>query len=219
MKLLPGARLLVLFCCFSVKATNAFLFGRPEEHLSSLTTCFKQRLASSSSSLEDKYDKSNVVAILRQAAEYRSVPSNDLTQILEDLLEDINENNSNNENNIPIEYVHGTFDLIFSSAVANLPIIGTWLFDGYLPNREIISFDLFDKQPQLTLVVETFPFLPPFTIIGNNLLFDPKTSTLSYCIEGKDSTSLWKILYADETIIAAQSSVTGLNLIRRIDFP
>jgi hypothetical protein len=114
------------------------------------------------------------------------------------------------------DYVAGTFELIFSSAVAQLPVVGSWL-DGYLPNKETIQFDF--EKGKMTLNVDTLPFLPTLTIVGEDLTWqedESSSSTLSYKIQGKDKTSYWKILYADETVVVGKSSVTGLNVIRRI---
>ena len=119
-----------------------------------------------------------------------------------------------NPSSVKVEqkFVSGTFDLIFSSAVADLPIIGG-LLDGYLPNRETIIFD-FDAGI-MSLEVEILPFLPTIDILGENLSWDESLSTLSYNIKGKSSTSQWNILYSDEEVLAAKSSVTGLNVIKK----
>ena len=109
--------------------------------------------------------------------------------------------------------VNGSFELIYSSAVAKLPVVGAW-WDGYLPNREIIKFDL--ENGELRLCVETFPFVPTIDIIGENLIYDEITASLEYTVKGKTKASNWDILYADQDVIAAKSSVTGLNVIRRL---
>lgn len=111
------------------------------------------------------------------------------------------------------EDISGCFELIFSSAVATLPFVGSML-DGYLPNRELINFDFEAKT--MSLEVETFPLIPAISITGEDLKFDNSSGVLSYRVKGKDKTSEWKILYADSTIVAAKSSVTGFNVIRRI---
>jgi hypothetical protein len=81
--------------------------------------------------------------------------------------------------------VNGSFELIFSSAVAQLPIVGN-ILDGYLPNKETIVFD-FDAGV-MSLTAETLPFLPKVDIIGEGL--DGATqATLSYIIQGKDKKS------------------------------
>lgn len=115
--------------------------------------------------------------------------------------------------NIPKAMVDGSFELVFSPAVANFPIVGPW-FDGYLPNKEIIKFDL--ENGELQLSVETFPFLPPIDIVGEKLSYDEITASLMYTVKGKDKTSQWDILYAEQGALTAKSSVTGLNVIRRI---
>jgi len=111
--------------------------------------------------------------------------------------------------------VSGFFELIFSSAVADLPIIGKWL-DGYLPNRETIEFDF--ESRCMKLKVETLPLLPSIDIIGKDLSWESRTASISYTVEGKSEMSTWRILYVDDEygIVAAKSSVTGWNLIRRV---
>ena len=142
-----------------------------------------------------------------------------IIQYLEQLFVDAGQlpgNGSDGEDSMIIEQenVTGRFDLIFSSSVASLPIIGP-ILNGYLPNREVINFDFDNKL--MHLKVETFPpFLPPFNIYGTNLNWDSNDTTISYTIKGKDKATEWKILYADESIVAAKSSVTGFNVIQRL---
>lgn len=139
------------------------------------------------------------------------------------------------------------FEMIFSSSVVeNIPIIGSSMFlDGYFPNSEIVTFDFNDTQT-MTLVIETLPFLPAMKIIGTELTWDEKSSSmddndnrhdtgddendndsnrkensedfpmLSYRIKGKDTKTHWKILYVDDQVLAIKSSLTGYNILRRI---
>lgn len=108
--------------------------------------------------------------------------------------------------------VEGVFELIFSSAVADLPVIGG-LVKGYMPNKELITFDFAEKQ--MSLIVQTLPFVPSIDIFGDNLTWKEE-GALEYTVRGKDSASRWDILYADDSICAAKSSVTGFNVIKRI---
>mmetsp|Transcript_22366 Transcript_22366/g.26944 ORF Transcript_22366/g.26944 Transcript_22366/m.26944 type:complete len:106 (+) Transcript_22366:1-318(+) len=104
-----------------------------------------------------------------------------------------------------------------------LPLVGN-LLNGYMPNREIITFDFAKEKQQMSLIVETLPFLPTIDIYGDDLQWDEATSTIEYTVRRKHNNSstesnkksTWKILYADQDIVAAKSSVTGLNVIRRI---
>lgn len=95
---------------------------------------------------------------------------------------------------IPKELVGGTFELIYSSVVANLPVVGSW-WGGYLPNRETIQFDL--ERGELRLCVETFDFLANIDIVGGNLTYDESSALLEYTVQGRSSASSWSILYAD----------------------
>jgi hypothetical protein len=177
------------------------------------------------STLQATTNNNTIKEILFQCALEQSIPAQQVIETLESLDTTTSTNNDDNDNSMSRmmvlshqqDYVAGTFELIFSSAVAQLPVVGSWL-DGYLPNKETIQFDF--EQGKMTLNVETLPFLPPLTIVGEDLTWQKEeglsSSTLSYKIQGKDTTSYWKILYADETVVAGKSSVTGLNVIRRI---
>jgi hypothetical protein len=153
-------------------------------------------------------DPSAVRETLETCVSDRSVGSEALVQVLESL-----ERRSIDFARISQDDVNGTFELIFSSAVAQLPIVGN-LLDGYLPNKENNVFD-FDAGV-MSLTVETLPFFPKIDIIGEGLDWDAQAATLSYRVQGKEKKSQWEIMYADESIVAGKSSVTGLNVIRRI---
>ena len=104
----------------------------------------------------------------------------------------------------------GHFELIFASAAARLPLL-----DGYMPNREFLAWDF--AAGRLDLEIETLPFLPTIKVVGEGLTWDAATQTLSYTV-GKKPPSTWSILFMDDQagVVAARSSVTGLNLIRRL---
>ena len=68
----------------------------------------------------------------------------------------------------------------------------------------------------MKLEVELFSFLPNIDIVGEDLQWQDETSSLTYRVQGKDKQSQWKVLYADDDLVAAESSVTGLNVIQRI---
>jgi len=137
--------------------------------------------------------------------------SSDVIEFLRRLEEDRDGLQETNE--IPKEFISGTFELIFSSSVSNLPLgIGT-LLDGYMPNKETIVFDL--EAGRMSLSVETLPFLPSIDIVGEKLSWEGSTNTLQYTVQGKDTISEWNIIYADDTVVAGKSSVTGYNVLRR----
>eukprot|EP00293_Proteomonas_sulcata_P008149 CAMPEP_0184307054 /NCGR_PEP_ID=MMETSP1049-20130417/15896_1 /TAXON_ID=77928 /ORGANISM="Proteomonas sulcata, Strain CCMP704" /LENGTH=142 /DNA_ID=CAMNT_0026619449 /DNA_START=194 /DNA_END=619 /DNA_ORIENTATION=+ len=92
----------------------------------------------------------------------------------------------------------GEYELVFSSALVKIPII-----NGFMPNKEIITFDL--ELKRLSLVIETLPFLPAITIIGQDLQWDPEASRLTYKIQPKANSkprppSTWTVFYADEGV-------------------
>ena len=106
--------------------------------------------------------------------------------------------------------VAGEWELIFTSAAAKLPFI-----DGYMPNRETLRWDL--AAGRLQLEIETFGPLPPIRMVGEALTFDEGAQVLRYVV-GEKPPSEWRIFFLDRAsgVIAAESSVTGLNVIRRL---
>ena len=106
------------------------------------------------------------------------------------------------------------WELVWSSAVAGLPIVGG-LLRGYFPTRETLRWDI--AAARLDLEVETIPFVPAIKIEGTGLVWDAQEATLTYSVNEKPK-STWTLLLADVDagVIAARSSVTGLNIIRRV---
>lgn len=127
-----------------------------------------------------------------------------------------------------------SWELVWSSAVVGLPLIGG-LLRGYFPTRETLKWDL--AASRLDLEVELLPFMPRLdvqgvsdlsqsllpksptvNIEGSDLVWDAQEATLSYSVNEKPK-STWTLLLADKDagVIAARSSVTGLNIIRRVE--
>ena len=104
----------------------------------------------------------------------------------------------------------GLWELVFSSAAAKLPLI-----DGYMPNKEELRFDL--AAQRMELAIETLPLLPRMNVVGEDLSWDEQAQTLTYVV-GKKPPSQWRVLFVDrdQGVIAARSSVTGLNVIHRV---
>jgi len=150
--------------------------------------------------------------VIRRCAMERSVDASDVISILERM----EQLPALDRERIDVKSVSGEFELIFSSAVAKLPLLGSW-FNGYMPNRETITFDT--ERKQMSLIVELLPFLPKINIYGDELTWDEKAGVLEYTVKrGKEENpapSRWTVLYADDEVVAARSSVTGLNVIRR----
>ena len=106
----------------------------------------------------------------------------------------------------------GEWELVFSTAAAKFaPFI-----NGYMPNREIIEWNL--REQRLDLEIETLPFLPSITVVGNGLEWDESLQTLTYTVGNKPAPSQWEILFydSDAGVAAARSSVTGMNIIKRL---
>ena len=105
------------------------------------------------------------------------------------------------------------WDLVFSSAVAELPLVGG-LLGGYLPNRETLRWDL--EARALELEIELLPFAPAVRLEGRELRWDAEAQALTYRVNERPP-STWTLLFADAEagVIAARSSVTGLAIIRR----
>jgi len=162
--------------------------------------------------------RSSPEEVIRQCANKQAVDAAIVISALETLEKGIHiasATSRQSSTRIDATSLDGNFELIFSSSVANLPLVGK-LFGGYMPNKEIITFDIDRKQ--MSLIVELFPFLPTIDIYGDSLTYDETAAALEYQIRGKEGKppSRWDILYADGDIVAARSSVTGLNVIRRV---
>ena len=76
-------------------------------------------------------------------------------------------------------------------------------------------FDLAERRMELS--IETLPLLPRMRVLGEELEWDEVAQTLTYTV-GKKPPSTWRILFVDRErgVIAARSSVTGLNVIHRV---
>lgn len=204
--------LLTTFSCLDVTAFSV---------QSSVSTrkCHLIKMKDQSSFITDetrnqKDEFKHLTNILRNCANKRSVDAKTVISTLEEMETLRDRGNSF----FTKELVDGKFELIFSSSVANLPFIGS-IFNGYMPNKEIITFDF--EQGQMSLLVEILPFLPTINIYGDSLKLKDGVA-IEYTIRGKSKkqnspkSSRWDLLYADDEIVAAKSSVTGLNVIRRL---
>eukprot|EP00961_Rhodomonas_salina_P160435 2159774-Rhodomonas_salina.2 len=116
--------------------------------------------------------------------------------------------------NIPTEKVAGSFDLVFSSTLAKVPLI-----NGYMPTKEVITWDI--EGAKMKLDIETLPFLPKVLVEGNNLTWNEAASKVAYTIKNKEDKppSEWTFFFADDEVLAGRSSVTGLNVLKRFCEP
>mmetsp|Transcript_22612 Transcript_22612/g.33472 ORF Transcript_22612/g.33472 Transcript_22612/m.33472 type:complete len:236 (-) Transcript_22612:92-799(-) len=161
-------------------------------------------------------EKEEIAKLIKKCAADRSISSKDIILLLEDLAHQKSTvSQTATQSFIDRNLVEGKFELVFSSAVAGIPFFGK-ILDGYMPNREIITFDFDSKE--MSLVVELLPFLPTIDIYGTGLKWAEENAVLEYTVKGKEkaSPSQWDILFADDDVVAARSSVTGLNVIRRL---
>ena len=101
----------------------------------------------------------------------------------------------------------GTWELVWNDKLAKVPVV-----NGYMPNRETLTWDL--ERGELDLRVETLPFLPEVKIRGENLVY--ADGVLKYTV-GNKAPSTWDVFHAADGVVCAESSATGLNVIRRID--
>jgi hypothetical protein len=152
--------------------------------------------------LADGFD---VASVLTQCAIRRDAPAASILRALEAV--------EAKPAGLPVrrDNLAGTWELVFSSAAARVPFV-----DGYMPNRELLTWDLDARR--LDLTIETLPLLPSIKVVGEHLTFDQAEQTLTYTV-GNKPESRWNLLFfdRDEGVIAARSSVTGLNVIRRLD--
>ena len=100
----------------------------------------------------------------------------------------------------------GTWELVWNDKIAKVP-----LSNGYMPNKEVLTWDL--ERGVLDLRVETLPFLPEIKIRGENLTYED--GVLTYTV-GDKAPSTWDVFHADGDVVCAVSSATGVNVIRRI---
>ena len=101
----------------------------------------------------------------------------------------------------------GVWELVWNDKLAKVPVV-----NGYMPNRETLVWDL--DAGVLDLRVETLPFLPEIKIRGENLTYED--GVLRYEV-GDKPPSTWDVFHAADGVVCAESSATGLNVIRRID--
>ena len=83
-----------------------------------------------------------------------------------------------------------------------------------MPNQELLVWDL--EARTLDLEVFTLPLLPPIKIRGVDLSYSEAEATLTYSVSEGKPPSTWEVFHADGDIIAAVSSATGINIIRRV---
>ena len=102
----------------------------------------------------------------------------------------------------------GTWELIWNDKLAKVPVV-----NGYMPNRETLVWDL--EAGVLDLSVETLPFLPEVKIRGDGLTY--ADGVLNYTVGDNKPPSTWDVFHAADGVVCAESSATGLNVIRRID--
>ena len=105
------------------------------------------------------------------------------------------------------ESFSGVWELVWNDKLAKVPVV-----NGYMPNRETLTWDL--DAGLLDLRVETLPFLPEIKIRGENLTYED--GVLYYTV-GDKPPSTWDVFHAADGVVCAESSATGLNVIRRID--
>ena len=105
------------------------------------------------------------------------------------------------------ESFRGAWELVWNDKLAKVPVV-----NGYMPNRETLVWDL--DAGVLDLRVETLPFLPEIKIRGENLTYED--GVLNYNV-GDKPPSTWDVFHAADGVVCAESSATGLNVIRRID--
>ena len=101
----------------------------------------------------------------------------------------------------------GTWELVWNDKLAKVPVV-----NGYMPNRETLVWDL--EAGVLDLRVETLPLLPEVNIRGENLTYEDD-GVLKYTV-GDKPPSTWDVFHAADGVVCAESSATGLNVIRRI---
>jgi len=179
----------------------------------------KQGFSSSKSISTQLFFKSPIVQeALEQCVFDRDVDPDQMIDLLENLLK-VHELRPNQSFDWYGD-LQGSWELVFSSAIANLPLVGKKLFQGYfVPMREIIHFDI--PHHTMGMEVQFLPLdnFPTYTNWAYDLKWHPKKAELTYQMENNkdDLTSVWKILYADGHVLVADCSERlGLVVLRRI---
>ncbi len=145
-------------------------------------------------------DVSDAIDLINQCANDRSAKPDDVVAALEVL-------RAERPRPPTRDSFGGTWELIWNDKLAKVPVI-----NGYMPNRETLVWDLDGRA--LDLRVETLPFLPEIKIRGENLTYSD--GVLEYTV-GDKPPSTWDVFHAGDGVVCAESSATGLNVIRRID--
>ena len=145
-------------------------------------------------------DVSDAINVINKCARDRSAKPDDVLAALEVL-------RAERPRQPTRESFAGTWELIWNDKLAKVPVV-----NGYMPNRETLVWDLDGRA--LDLRVETLPFLPEIKIRGENLTYSD--GVLKYTV-GDKPPSTWDVFHAADGVVCAESSATGLNVIRRID--
>ena len=145
-------------------------------------------------------DVSDAIDLINQCANSRSAKPDDVAAALEVLRAERPRPPSRDS-------FGGTWELVWNDKLAKVPVI-----NGYMPNRETLVWDL--EAGVLDLGIETLPFLPEVKIRGENLVY-ADDGVLNYTV-GDKAPSTWDVFHAADGVVCAESSATGLNVIRRI---
>jgi len=146
---------------------------------------------------------SDAIDLINQCANTRSAKPDDVVAALEVL-------RSERPRPPTRESFAGTWELIWNDKLAKVPVV-----NGYMPNRELLVWDL--AEGVLDLWVETLPFLPEIKIRGENLTYEDGVLTYTVGDKRDKPPSTWDVFHAADGVVCAESSATGLNVIRRID--
>ncbi|KAL3937885.1 MAG: hypothetical protein SGBAC_007099 [Bacillariaceae sp.] len=174
----------------------------------------------SSRSISQLYFKSPLIQeALQQCVVDRNVDPDQMIDLLENLSKVHDLQGPNHHQSYDLQKdLQGSFEFVFSSAIAEIPLVGKNLFHGYyLPMREIIHFDFPHQTMGMEVKFLPLPSFPTFTLRAHDLAWDPEEAEVTYQFDGKENISVWKILYADGHLLVANCSVhLGLVVLRRI---
>ena len=144
-------------------------------------------------------DVSDAIDLINRCARDRSAKPDDVVAALEVL-------RAERPRPPTRESFGGVWELVWNDKLAKVPVV-----NGYMPNRETLTWDL--DAGVLDLRVETLPFLPEIKIRGENLTY---ADGVLYYTVGDKAPSTWDVFHADDGVVCAVSSATGVNVIRRI---
>eukprot|EP00232_Nephroselmis_pyriformis_P022554 CAMPEP_0182855724 /NCGR_PEP_ID=MMETSP0034_2-20130328/2017_1 /TAXON_ID=156128 /ORGANISM="Nephroselmis pyriformis, Strain CCMP717" /LENGTH=203 /DNA_ID=CAMNT_0024986729 /DNA_START=1 /DNA_END=612 /DNA_ORIENTATION=- len=151
----------------------------------------------------------SMVQVVRNAALKREGAADDVIAALDAMQEAAGQ---------PVDksLIEGKWELVFSSSIGKVPLV-----KGYMPVQEIITFEgLGAENGFIRLDTDVLFGLTMSMYPGDVFNWDAERAELEFNFrkrEGGEPSALksWAFFYGDGEVLAARSSGTGLNVLRR----